>query len=147
MRIFVAGASGAIGKRLVPLLVENGHAFVGSTGSPEQVGSLRASGAEPAVVDLLNPEAVTAAVRSARPEVVAHARRPPSPRTPRRIPAGWATFSPVRQRLRSWPRREVPRMRRRNANSAGSRSTQAGARAFGEGLAPPSKESTDAQSD
>jgi dihydrodipicolinate reductase len=72
MRIFVAGASGAIGKRLVPLLVENGHEIVGTTRSPEKVGSLRASGAEPAVVDLLDPEAVIAAVRSARPEVVVH---------------------------------------------------------------------------
>jgi len=72
MRIFVAGASGAIGKRLVPLLVENGHAVVGTTRSPEKVESLRAGGAEPAVVDLLDPEAVTAAVRSARPEVVVH---------------------------------------------------------------------------
>jgi uncharacterized protein YbjT (DUF2867 family) len=66
MRIFVAGASGAIGKRLVPLLVENGHEVVGSTRSPEKVRGVRASGAEPAVVDLLDPEAVTAAVRSAR---------------------------------------------------------------------------------
>ena len=48
MRIFVAGASGAIGKRLVPLLMENGHEVVGSTRSPEKVGGLRASGAEPA---------------------------------------------------------------------------------------------------
>jgi uncharacterized protein YbjT (DUF2867 family) len=47
MRIFVAGASGAIGKRLFPLLVENGHEVVGTTRSPEKVGSLRASGAEP----------------------------------------------------------------------------------------------------
>jgi nucleoside-diphosphate-sugar epimerase len=72
MRIFVAGASGAIGKRLVPLLVENGHEVVGTTRSPEKVGSLRAGGAEPAVVDLLDPEAVIAAVHSARPEVVVH---------------------------------------------------------------------------
>jgi nucleoside-diphosphate-sugar epimerase len=72
MRIFVAGASGVIGKRLVPLLVENGHEVVGTTRSPEKVGSLRAGGAEPAVVDLLDPEAVIAAVHSARPEVVVH---------------------------------------------------------------------------
>jgi 2-alkyl-3-oxoalkanoate reductase len=72
MRIFVAGASGAIGKRLVPLLVENGHEVVGTTRSTEKVGSLRAGGAEPAVVDLLDPEPVTAALRSARPEVVVH---------------------------------------------------------------------------
>jgi nucleoside-diphosphate-sugar epimerase len=72
MRILVAGASGAIGKRLVPLLVEAGHEVVGTTRSPEKVEGLRANGAEPAVVDLLDPEAVAAAVRSGRPEAVVH---------------------------------------------------------------------------
>ncbi len=48
MRLFVAGASGVIGKRLVPLLVENGHEVVGTSCSPEKLGGLRASGAEPA---------------------------------------------------------------------------------------------------
>jgi nucleoside-diphosphate-sugar epimerase len=61
-----------IGKRLVPLLVESGHEVVGTTRSPEKVAGLRASGAEPAVVDLLDREAVTAAVRLARPEAVVH---------------------------------------------------------------------------
>jgi nucleoside-diphosphate-sugar epimerase len=72
MRLFLAGATGALGKRLVPLLVANGHAVTGTTRSPEKAERLRAAGAEPVVVDVLNESAVVNAVTRAEPEVVVH---------------------------------------------------------------------------
>ncbi|GIF78349.1 NAD-dependent epimerase/dehydratase family protein [Asanoa siamensis] len=72
MRIFVAGASGAIGGQLVPQLVARGHDVVGTTRSPEKTGALRALGATPVVVDALDPDAVADAVARAEPEVVVH---------------------------------------------------------------------------
>ncbi len=72
MRILVAGATGALGRRLVPLLVENGHEVIGTTRSPERARAIEAAGAEPAVVDPLDPDAVMAAVLRAGPEVVVH---------------------------------------------------------------------------
>jgi nucleoside-diphosphate-sugar epimerase len=72
MKIFVAGATGAIGRRLVPLLVLNGHDVVGMTRSADKAASLRADGATPAIADALDPRAVLAAVRHAEPDVVVH---------------------------------------------------------------------------
>jgi nucleoside-diphosphate-sugar epimerase len=72
MKIFVAGASGAIGGHLVPQLVARGHEVVGTTRSPARTGALRALGAEPVVVDALDPEAVADAVAKAEPEVIVH---------------------------------------------------------------------------
>jgi nucleoside-diphosphate-sugar epimerase len=72
MKIFVAGASGAVGRRLVPLLVANGHEVVGTTTSPEKEQGLREAGAEAAVVDVLDADAVTAAVQRAEPDVIVH---------------------------------------------------------------------------
>ncbi len=72
MRIFLAGATGAIGRRLIPLLVQAGHSVVGMTRSSHKSGDLRAAGAEPAVVDALDAGAVMAAVRKAAPDVVVH---------------------------------------------------------------------------
>jgi 2-alkyl-3-oxoalkanoate reductase len=72
MRIFVAGATGALGRRLVPLLVAGGHQVTAMTRSPAKAGGLRAAGAEPVVADALDREAVLAAVTAARPEVVVH---------------------------------------------------------------------------
>src|SRR5689334_12312810 len=72
MKIFVAGASGAIGKRLVPLLVSNGHQVVGSTRTPDKTGAIRSQGAEPAVLDGLNRDDVMKAVVSSRPDVIVH---------------------------------------------------------------------------
>jgi nucleoside-diphosphate-sugar epimerase len=70
VKVFLAGASGVIGRRLVPMLVEAGHQVVGTTRSPEKADQLRAAGAEPAVVDALDAEALAGAVRDATPEVV-----------------------------------------------------------------------------
>jgi nucleoside-diphosphate-sugar epimerase len=70
MRIFVAGATGAIGRALVPALRSAGHDVIGMTRSPEKVDAIRRNGAEPVVADGLNPRAVRAAVIAARPDVV-----------------------------------------------------------------------------
>jgi nucleoside-diphosphate-sugar epimerase len=72
VRIFVVGATGAVGRRLVQLLVEHGHCVVGTTRSPQKVEDLRAIGVEPALLDVLDSSAVTAAMRRARPEVIVH---------------------------------------------------------------------------
>src|SRR3954466_7947058 len=70
MRIFVAGATGAVGKRLVPLLVKRGHEVTGMTRSrPEVVQEL---GAAAATADALDRRAVEQAVVQARPDVVVH---------------------------------------------------------------------------
>ncbi|HEX8134084.1 MAG TPA: NAD(P)-dependent oxidoreductase, partial [Actinomycetes bacterium] len=72
MKIFVAGATGAIGRRLVPLLVSNGHTVVGTTRTPGKAEALRAAGASPVVLDALDRDAVIDAVGRAEPEVVVH---------------------------------------------------------------------------
>jgi len=72
MRVFVAGASGAIGGRLVPMLVEAGHAVVAMTRTAEKADAIRASGAEPVLADALDEDSVGAAVRAAEPEAVVH---------------------------------------------------------------------------
>ena len=72
MRIFVAGATGVIGRRLVPLLVSAGHEVTGMTRSPERAEALRASGAAAVVCDAFDRDGVVAAVAAARPEVVIH---------------------------------------------------------------------------
>jgi nucleoside-diphosphate-sugar epimerase len=72
MRIFVAGATGALGRRLVPLLVERGHQVTAMTRTAGKAAGLRAAGAEPVVADALDREAVLRAVTAARPEVVVH---------------------------------------------------------------------------
>jgi 2-alkyl-3-oxoalkanoate reductase len=72
MKIFVAGASGAVGRRLLPMLARRGHGVVATTRSAEGVTQLRTLGAEPVVVDAFDRTAVVRAIESARPEVVVH---------------------------------------------------------------------------
>jgi nucleoside-diphosphate-sugar epimerase len=72
MRIFLAGATGAIGSRLVPQLVAAGHTVVGTTRHASKSDRLRFLGAEPAVLDPLDPAAVSAAVEKAAPDVLVH---------------------------------------------------------------------------
>jgi nucleoside-diphosphate-sugar epimerase len=72
MRVFVAGATGAIGARLVPQLVERGHDVIGTSRSLEKADRLRAQGAEPVVLDLLDPRAVREAIRAAQPDAIVH---------------------------------------------------------------------------
>jgi nucleoside-diphosphate-sugar epimerase len=72
MKVFVAGASGAVGRRLVPLLAGCGYEVVAMTRSPEKQRTLRELGAEPVVADGLDRVAVMTAVMRAEPEVVIH---------------------------------------------------------------------------
>jgi 2-alkyl-3-oxoalkanoate reductase len=72
MRVFVAGATGAVGKRLVPALVAAGHDVVGTTRSAAKADQIQSAGAEPVVVDVLDADAVHAAVADAQPEIVVH---------------------------------------------------------------------------
>jgi nucleoside-diphosphate-sugar epimerase len=72
MKVFVAGASGALGKQLLPMLVADGHEVTGMTRSPAKQDLIRELGARPAVADALDPEAVARAVAEVEPEVVVH---------------------------------------------------------------------------
>jgi nucleoside-diphosphate-sugar epimerase len=72
MKIFVAGATGALGQHLVPRLVANGHEVVGMTSKPEKQDVVRGLGARPVVADGLDPDAVAQAVAQAEPEAIVH---------------------------------------------------------------------------
>jgi nucleoside-diphosphate-sugar epimerase len=72
MKVFVAGATGAIGKQLIPQLVAAGHEVTGMTRSPAKADALRALGAKAAVADGLDRTAVREAVLRAEPEAVIH---------------------------------------------------------------------------
>ena len=72
MRVFVAGASGAIGTRLVPQLIDRGHEVIGTSTSPAKAERVRAQGAEAIVLDLLEAAAVRKAVLEARPDAIVH---------------------------------------------------------------------------
>jgi 2-alkyl-3-oxoalkanoate reductase len=72
MRVFVAGASGAIGTRLVPQLVGRGHDVIGTSTSASKAEQIRALGAEPVALDLLDSTAVRRAVLEAQPDAVVH---------------------------------------------------------------------------
>ena len=72
MRVFVAGATGAIGRPLVPMLIEAGHEVTGMTRSEERADRLRDAGAGAVVADALDAEAVRAAIVAAAPEAVIH---------------------------------------------------------------------------
>lgn len=70
MRVLVVGASGAIGTRLIPALTDRGHQVIGSSRAPVKADRLRALGAEPIVLDVLDAAAVRAAVADARPDAI-----------------------------------------------------------------------------
>ncbi|HEV8192956.1 MAG TPA: NAD(P)-dependent oxidoreductase [Ktedonobacterales bacterium] len=72
MRVFVAGATGAIGNQLVPQRVAGGHTVVAMTGTPKNAAMLRAAGAEPVVVDAFDRAALIEAVKRAAPVIVIH---------------------------------------------------------------------------
>jgi nucleoside-diphosphate-sugar epimerase len=72
MRVFVTGATGALGRHLVPGLVAAGYQVTGTTRTSGKVAQLRAAGAEPVVLDGLDRQAVIAAVQAAAPEVIVH---------------------------------------------------------------------------
>jgi nucleoside-diphosphate-sugar epimerase len=72
MRVFVAGASGAIGTRLVPQLIERGHEVIGTFHSPGNAERVRAGGAKAIALDLLDPRAVRRAVLETGPDAIIH---------------------------------------------------------------------------
>jgi nucleoside-diphosphate-sugar epimerase len=72
MKVFVAGATGALGQQLVPALVSNGHEVVGMTSKPEKQDLVRRLGARPVVADALDPDAVAQAVAEAEPQAIVH---------------------------------------------------------------------------
>ena len=72
MKVFVAGATGALGKQLVPMLVANGHEVVGMTRTEAKRDQLRSVGAQPVVADALDADAVGRAVGAAEPDVIVH---------------------------------------------------------------------------
>jgi 2-alkyl-3-oxoalkanoate reductase len=72
MKVFVAGATGVLGRQLVPQLVARGHEVVGMTRSASKQDGLRALGARPVVADALDPDAVARVVGEAEPEVIVH---------------------------------------------------------------------------
>jgi len=72
MRVFVAGASGALGSRLVPQLIEAGHEVIGTHNSPAGAQLLRVLGAEPVRLDVLDTRAVRTAVLDSKPDAIVH---------------------------------------------------------------------------
>jgi nucleoside-diphosphate-sugar epimerase len=89
MKVFVAGASGVIGRPLVRQLVDAGHEVTGTTSKPENTARIEAAGGTPIVCDALDAEAVKAAVRDAAAEVViSQLTRLPREYNPRKIDYG-----------------------------------------------------------
>jgi 2-alkyl-3-oxoalkanoate reductase len=72
MRVFVVGASGALGSRLVPQLIDAGHEVIGTHHSPASAELLRALGAKPVMLDLLDTHAVRKAVLENEPDAIVH---------------------------------------------------------------------------
>ncbi len=72
MKIFLAGASGAVGRILLPLLVEAGHEVAGTTRRHERAAQIASQGGRPLLVDMLDRDSVVAALQTERPEVVIH---------------------------------------------------------------------------
>jgi nucleoside-diphosphate-sugar epimerase len=84
MRIFLAGATGAVGRRLTPLLVLMGHQVTGTTRSPEKTYQIEVMCGQPVVVDVFDADALKTAVIAAKPDVVIHQLTdlPAAPGTP-----------------------------------------------------------------
>ena len=97
MRVFLAGASGVVGRRLAVLLRDAKHEVAGTTRTPAKVSMLRALGVEPMVVDVFDADALAQAVATARPDVVIHQLTdlPSAPGTP-----GYPAAQEANHRLR-----------------------------------------------
>src|SRR5262245_11874692 len=97
MRVFLAGAAGAIGRRLVPLLLRAGHELTGTTRSAETASELARAGVVPAVLDVFDAQAVTVAVGAAKPAVVIHQLTDlPRQFDPARVVASYAKNARIR---------------------------------------------------
>src|SRR3954447_2014313 len=96
MRIFIAGATGAVGQPLVRKLVADGHEVTGMTRTQGKAALLRDLGAKPVVADALDRDAVTAAVLAARPEVVVHELTAIGALNPRNVDASFTATNRLR---------------------------------------------------
>jgi nucleoside-diphosphate-sugar epimerase len=96
MRVFVAGGTGVVGRSLVPLLVERGHDVTATTRTPAKAEELRALGAEPVVVDALDPAALRRVVLDAQPETLVHQLTALSGIDYRRFDRSFATTNALR---------------------------------------------------
>ncbi len=72
MHIFIAGGTGVIGRRLVPLLVDRGHTVTGTVRTEVDARRLRSLGGDPVVVDVFDHDLLVQAVRAARPDAIVH---------------------------------------------------------------------------
>jgi len=98
MRVFVAGATGAIGRRLVPMLVGEGHDVVAITRRPERLEALAGLGAQGEVADALDRDAVRAVVERTRPEVIVHELTDlPAALKPQKLKQAYAANNRVRR--------------------------------------------------
>jgi len=98
VKVFVAGAGGAIGRPLVDRLVAEGHSVVGTTRDEARAQTLRAQGAEAAVLDAFDAAALRAAVLAAEPEVVIHQLTAlPAQADPKLMPAALALTNRLRR--------------------------------------------------
>lgn len=97
MKVFVAGATGALGRHLVPMLVEKGHDVVGMTRTESKRELLASMGTRPVVADALDPEAVGRVVSEAEPEVIVHQLTAiPGAFNPRRLKRDFALTNRLR---------------------------------------------------
>jgi nucleoside-diphosphate-sugar epimerase len=96
MRVFVAGATGAIGRQLLPRLVAAGHGVHGMTRSESKRALLSELGAVPVVADALDPDQVAEAVARAKPEVIVHELTAIGPVNPRRLDRDFAQTNRLR---------------------------------------------------
>jgi nucleoside-diphosphate-sugar epimerase len=116
VRIFLAGGTGAIGRALLPLLVQAGHSVVASTRFPQKAEAIGAAGANAVVVDALDAEALLQAVCEAKPDIVIHQ----------------LTHIPKKLALRHFSREfaDTNRLRREGTENLLSAAVAAGARRF-----------------
>jgi uncharacterized protein YbjT (DUF2867 family) len=68
MKIFIAGATGAVGRRLIPALIQLGHQVIGMSRSKDKMKMMRASGATPVIADAFDAEALNKALRETKPD-------------------------------------------------------------------------------
>ena len=72
MKIFIAGATGAVGRRLIPALIQLGHQVIGMSRSKDKTKMIHDRGATPVIADAIDAEALNQALRETKPDVVMH---------------------------------------------------------------------------
>ena len=111
MRVFIGGATGAIGRPLVRQLVAAGHEVIGTTRAADRTEGIRADGGEAVVVDALDRDALIDAVRAARPDAVVHQlTQIPDDLNPRKLEEEFAATNRLREREHAtWSTPRAPR--------------------------------------